>query len=63
LSQHRKRMDKQAKLLGYTHRKKGKRNDPYLKAVTDDYKSEKGQTFITQEQAFHFYEFQDVIEL
>ena len=56
-------MDKQAKLLGYTHRKKGKRNDPYLKAVTDDYKSEKGQTFITQEQAFHFYEFQDVIEL
>jgi len=61
-----KRLLLQAKEMGWTHRVKGKSREPYLKRQamhTKTERGERGHTYVDQQQKFHWYYDEDVIEL
>lgn len=53
------------KTLGWTHRLKGKKNSAYLKVQSDSFngKAVGGKTYVDQEQQFHYYSADQVVEL
>lgn len=66
LNKKRLRLDEQAKTMGWTHRKKGKKNDPYLKIhchSCEKTTNKKGTTFVDMDQKFRWIAFSEVVEL
>lgn len=53
------------KMMGWTHRRKNKSRDPYVKIRDGQtmYEGKEGATFIDQEQAFRWLAFEELIEL
>lgn len=50
--------------MGWTHRKKNKSRDPYLKvAPGDDQKGTAGACFIDQDQKFKWYPYDEVVQI
>jgi hypothetical protein len=58
-------MDRWAKQDGWTHRRKRKSRDPYLKSGGDQtlYEGMLGAVFIDMDQKFRYIEFDEVVEL
>ncbi len=59
----RRRLDKQAKEAGWTHRKKNKKIDPYLKLQDPLDTHDIGATFVDQDQKYRWLNWDQVVDL